>query len=318
MLQRIAKIVLIIAIFMAAAGISTYLTVHMLIRSKNTVVVPDLTGKEVVLALELLSDLGLNTKVKTSAYSNSVPRHHIISQDPEPGVEIKTGRDVRLTISKGAQTVVVPNLVGINGHQVSLYLSQNGLLQGQISYCHSEVNPKDDVMAQYPTVGAVAKRGDLVDLLISTGSQARMFAMIDLRGLSLGQAIETAETSHLNIRSINSKNIPGLPDETIVEQTPPAGYPTSVGDGVDIVINRKQMGTDSRNAANSGFFNFTLNQGLLNTHVKVILNRPAFSLELFNAFIKPGSRIWLLVPEGKQTTLLLYLDDELASTFHYD
>lgn len=303
---------------MAAAGISTYLTVHMLIRSENTVVVPDLTGKEVVLALELLSDLGLNTKVKASAYSTSVPRHHIISQDPEPGVEIKTGRDVRITISKGAQTVVVPNLTGINEHQVSIYLSQNGLQKGHISYCHSENDPKDEIMAQYPSAGEVVKRGDFVDLLISTGSTPYAFAMIDLRGLSLGQAIETVETSHLTIRSIKPVNAPDLPNETVVKQTPMAGYPTTAGSGVDVIINRKQKGEGGKSATDSSFFYFNVDQGFLNTHVKVTLNQPDFSLEIFNAFVKPGSRIWLLVPEGKQTTLLLYLDDELASTYHYD
>ena len=52
MLPRIINWIVVTVVFIAAAGISTYLTVHLLIRSENTVVVPDLAAKEVVYALE--------------------------------------------------------------------------------------------------------------------------------------------------------------------------------------------------------------------------------------------------------------------------
>ncbi|MCG2757790.1 MAG: PASTA domain-containing protein, partial [Desulfobacteraceae bacterium] len=69
--------------------VSAYLTLTFIIKSENKVVVPDLVGKDVVLILEMLSDLGLNTKIKGSEYSDNVPKNHVIFQEPEPGSEIK-------------------------------------------------------------------------------------------------------------------------------------------------------------------------------------------------------------------------------------
>ena len=54
MLSRILKITLLMMVFIITAGVSTYLTIHLLIRGKDTVVVPDLEGKEIVYALEIL------------------------------------------------------------------------------------------------------------------------------------------------------------------------------------------------------------------------------------------------------------------------
>ena len=99
------------AAFFLAVGIGAYLTITLIIKSEDTVVIPEITGKELVYALEILSDLELNTKVKGSEYSADIPKNHIVFQEPEPGTEIKKGRDVRIIISKGARTIPMPNLV---------------------------------------------------------------------------------------------------------------------------------------------------------------------------------------------------------------
>ena len=49
MLPRIINWIFVTGVFIAAAGISTYLTVHLLIRSENTVVVPRVMGESVKL-----------------------------------------------------------------------------------------------------------------------------------------------------------------------------------------------------------------------------------------------------------------------------
>ena len=52
MLRRALKIAATMLVFMLAAGVGTYMTVHLLIRGENKVVVPMLVGKQVVYALE--------------------------------------------------------------------------------------------------------------------------------------------------------------------------------------------------------------------------------------------------------------------------
>lgn len=66
---RILKIGLLIATFMALAGISALIVLTLMIKSEESVIIPELMGKDVVYALELLGDLGLNTKVKGSEWA---------------------------------------------------------------------------------------------------------------------------------------------------------------------------------------------------------------------------------------------------------
>lgn len=305
-------------VFVAVAGISTYLTVHLLIRSDDTVVVPDLTAKEVVYALELLSDLGLNTKVKATDYSNAIAKHHIISQDPEPGAEIKKGRDVRLIISKGPRRVVVPNLSGINLTRVRIYLAENGLRQGVISYTTSNEKPGDDVLTQYPLPGAMAFRGDPVDLLISAGRYSELMAMADFSTMSLNQAIEAIEDRQLRLKKIQTVQRPELQNDLVIAQSPASGYPVFEGSGVELTINRHQKKFGQHPRQSEGLFRYRLEPGLLRTHVRISINRPESSMDIFDAFVKPDREIWLIVPRDRPATLLLYADDQLMKTVHYD
>ena len=85
MIPRIFKIAALFFIFILVVGASAYLTLTLIVKSEDTEVVPDLVGKDVVYALELLSDLGLNTKVEGSEYSIKVSKNSVIFQEPAPG-----------------------------------------------------------------------------------------------------------------------------------------------------------------------------------------------------------------------------------------
>ncbi len=99
MIRRFAKISALLIVFLIITGTTAYLTLTFIIKSEDTVVVPDLLGKDVVYSLEILTDLGLNTKIKGSEYSDDFPKNHVILQDPLPGAEIKKGRDLRILLS---------------------------------------------------------------------------------------------------------------------------------------------------------------------------------------------------------------------------
>ena len=74
MIPRVLKIAALFFVFIFIVAGSAYLTLTLIIKSEDTVVVPDLIGKDVVYVLELLTDLGLNTKVEGSEYSAEVPK----------------------------------------------------------------------------------------------------------------------------------------------------------------------------------------------------------------------------------------------------
>ena len=143
MISRILKTTSLITVFFLAAGISAYIALTVIIKSEDTVIVPDLSEKDLVYALKILSDLGLNTKVKGFEYSAAVPKNHIIFQDPDPGSEIKKDRDVRVIISKGAKTILMPNLEGLSIQQARIIIEENDLCFGMLSTTYHSIIKKE-------------------------------------------------------------------------------------------------------------------------------------------------------------------------------
>lgn len=294
------------------------MTVHLLIRGENKVVVPMLVGKQVVYALETLTDLGLNTKVKELRFDPSVPKHHIIAQLPEPGTEIKRGRDVRLVISRGARTVVYPNLAGIDLPQAQILLEQNGLRQGMISHVQHPGRPRQTIITQYPPAGSRGLHGDAIDLLVSKGPAPVSIRMLDLKGLGLDQAIATIERDRLILGKVATVSDPSMAADTVISQVPGAGHRVATGALVDITIRRQVKQHTGFSSSDTQLFRYRVMQGFLKQHVRVRINRPGGSFELFNGFVRPGNEIWLLVPKDVPTSLFLYLDGILVKTEHYD
>jgi serine/threonine-protein kinase len=277
-----------------------------------------LVGKQVVHALETLTDLGLNTKVKELRFDPSVPKNHIIDQLPEPGTEIKQGRDVRLVISRGARTVIYPNLAGIDLPQAQILLEQNGLCQGNVCHVHHPSRPRQTIVTQYPPAGSRGLRGDAIDLLISEGPATVSIRMRNLMGLGLDQAIATIEKNRLILGQVTTVSDSSMASDTVTRQVPGAGHRVDVGALVDITISRQIEKRTSVSSSSTQFFRYRVMQGFLRQHVRVRINRPSVSFDLFNGFVKPGNEIWLLVPNDVPTTLFLYLDGILAKTEHYD
>ncbi|MBW1858956.1 MAG: PASTA domain-containing protein [Deltaproteobacteria bacterium] len=77
--------------------------------------------------MDILTDLGLNIKVSGFEYRSDVPKNHVAYQHPGPGSEVKKDRDVRIVVSKGPKSLVVPNLVGMDIRQARIIMDENGL-----------------------------------------------------------------------------------------------------------------------------------------------------------------------------------------------
>jgi serine/threonine-protein kinase len=292
-----------------------------MIKSEDTVVVPDLSGKNIVYVLELLTDLGLNTKVKGSEYSADVPENNVIFQEPEPGAEIKKGRDVRIIISKGAKSILMPNLRGLSLRQAQIILEENSLRRGEISSTYSNTIRKDEIIAQVPSQGTMITRGQGVDLLVSMGGRPRAYKMPDLIGLSFNSAITMIESIDLVLGEIKTQFHKGKPLNTVVAQELLSGGCVTQGRAVNIVINRKfvKKGHNYLNESQgAGLFRYRLKDGFLKRHIRVRVNSFGISADLFDDFMKPGEEIWLLIPGQNHATVFLYEDGELLETLVYD
>lgn len=320
MISKFAKIAALCAAFLLAAGASAYLTLTFIIKSEDTVIVPNLVGKDVVSALELLTDLQLNTKVSGSEYSQEFAKNHVTFQEPEAGSEIKKDRDVRIMISKGAKNILMPNLVTLSEQQARMIMEENGLARGYLSHSFNGTVEKDHVMAQVPPAGAMVTRGAGVDILVSLGSQPVKYIMPDLSGLTLDQAVFTIEKAHLSVGEIRSRFDTQKPHNAILSQDPAAGYGVIANSPVQLVVNRPSdnAGTDYRHRPLYGsLFQYRTKNGYIKKHVRVELEQADETTEIFDDYVKPGDEIWVLVPRDRDATVFAFEDDELVATRIY-
>jgi serine/threonine-protein kinase len=304
---------------MLVAGVSAYLTLTLIIKSEDTVVVPELVGKNVVNVLELLTNLGLNTKIKGSEYNAEVPKNHIIFQEPEPGAEIKKGRDVRIILSKGPKAILVPNLQGLSLQQARIILEENGLCREIISITYSNDIKKDEIITQFPSPGTMITRGECVNMLASKGIRTRIYKMPDLQGLYLDEAIPLIEDSGLVLGEIKSFSYKGKLLETIVDHEPLSGHPVAEKSIVNLVINREpgQRGRKHLHGKKTGLFRYRIKDGFLKRHIRVRIDTQNFSNDLFDGLMKPGEELWLLIPQNKSATVFLYEDGEIVESRVY-
>ena len=321
MISKIIKIAGLALAFVFVAGISAYLTLTLIVKSEDTVIVPNLEGKDVVYALELLTELELNTKVGGSEYTNDVPKNYVIFQDPQPGAEIKKGRDVKITLSKGPKTLFMPNLLALSIQQANITLEENGICQGELSRTYHNRIEKDHIIAQVPPQGTMISRGECVDVLVSMGAQPKAFKMPDLVGLTLEDASQSIEKLDLVMGEIKSAFQKNRPRNSIVKQLPAPGERVIALSPVSLLINRKpqkeKLG-QLHGQSSASLFSYRLDSGFLKRHIRVSINSAGFTNDLFNDFVKAGEEIWLLIPRDHEATVFLYENDRLIKTQTYD
>ncbi|MGM0452741.1 MAG: PASTA domain-containing protein [Thermodesulfobacteriota bacterium] len=316
MIRTLSKYLVLLAVFCGIAGFSAFFTMSWLVKSEDTVVVPQLEKKDAIDALELLSDLGLNTKVKGSEYHGSVAKNHVIHQDPDPGATIKKGREVSLVISKGARQVTMPEVTGQSLAQAKILLEENGLQIGHRSHAFTDRVTRDNIIAQYPKPGKMVKRNRGVDLLVSEGKRPVAFQMPDLKGRFLDEAVVVIENHSLVLDGVSTVYDQSKPVNAVIGQAPPRGYHVKQDRGVRLTINRKPGG--DKKADTGRLFQYRVPPGFLKQHVRLQFNAYGMSVPVYDRLMKPGSRIWTIVPKHTEAALFLYVNDELVKSNIYD
>ena len=321
MIAKILKIAALCTAFLLVVGVSAYLTLTFIIKSEDTVIVPDLVGKDVVAALELLTDLQLNTKVSGSEYSHQIPKNHVTFQEPEAGSEIKKDRDIRIMISKGTRNILMPKLVALPEQQARMIMEENGISRGHLSRTFNQNIAKDQIMAQVPAPGVMITRGASVDILVSMGDRAAELKMPDLSGLTLDEAVFRVEKNNLAVGAIQSQFIKQKPRNIVIRQEPLAGYRVIENSPVQLVINRppgKSTKGNLHRPLYGSLLQHDIKSGFLKREVRVELEYTNHTAEIFDDYVKPGKQLWILVPRDQDAAVFIFEDDELVKTHLYE
>ncbi|MBI9076838.1 MAG: PASTA domain-containing protein [Desulfatibacillum sp.] len=316
MIKKLPKFFLYVGIFVLALGGSAYFSLHFLLTTADTVVVPSLVGKDVVYVLETLSAMGLNTKVAGRRYHPVIPENSVVTQEPEAGSEIKKDRDVRIVLSAGPETLSMPNLVGTDLRKARIWLEDNDLSLAWVSRVYDDAIT-DTILAQNPLPPDPVERGGEVRLLVSMGKRPKAMMMPDFSGLSPEDAILLAERWGFKVEKIHAAQTVDRPPDVVVDQSPAMGYRVMEGQGIEITVNRPRHkdGPERDGGGGMGFISFRVPAGFLKSHMELKAS-VGNSLEiLFDEYVQPGTRLWFLLPD-KDGEFFLYRDGETIKQSH--
>ncbi|GAA3204230.1 Stk1 family PASTA domain-containing Ser/Thr kinase [Streptomyces virens] len=197
--------------------------------------VPPLLSKTEQEARDRLADAGLDVGEVTEAYSDTVERGTVISTDPKAGARIRSHDAVSLTLSKGPQTVRVPDLDGYPLDNARSLLEEEGLEPGMVTREFSGTVPRGLVISTEPGKGTKVRAGSAVALTVSKG---RPVDLPDVTGDDLADARTELREAGLKVKiaaeRVNSEHDAGR----VARQTPGAGRQAAEGDTVTLTLSK--------------------------------------------------------------------------------
>ena len=193
------------------------------------VAVPQVSGLPVKQATEEVSKAGLTPK-EVDVPNATVAKGIVISTDPANGSLVAPGTTVKLMVSSGAPKVKVPDVVHQSDTNAHNTLANAGF-QVREETDQNSTAPPNTVVRQNPQAGTLAAHGSTVTIFVSPGG-AQVPNVINQQVDAARAELASQGFNNIQIDEVSS---PGLPDGTVVQQSPQAG--TTVPTSTTIILN---------------------------------------------------------------------------------
>jgi len=131
--------------------------------------VPDVVGRSLSSATQLLKSAGLAVGTVTNQSSSSVSSGDVISQSVPAGSAAQTGTSVDLVVSTGPATATVPSVIGLPSATASANLRAAGF--SPLAETAYNAATAGIVFAQSPSAGTSLAQGATVRYTVSLGPQ---------------------------------------------------------------------------------------------------------------------------------------------------
>jgi serine/threonine protein kinase len=200
------------------------------------VLVPDLAGRTLEEAQQILGEYNLRAAVRGEVYSQDVPVGHVVSQEPAANRKIKINRTVWVTLSKGPEYLSVPDIVGQSLENAQRFLKQAGLKIGNVQEQFSS-EAVGIILSQNPPSRTRLARGSTVDVIVSKGEEPELQTVTVPAFVGKHQREVASELSSLGLKlgSVSERPSQVAPGE-VIEQSPLPGASVPLGSAVNLVV----------------------------------------------------------------------------------
>jgi eukaryotic-like serine/threonine-protein kinase len=220
-LQWVLRMAFLLFILSSVAFLSALTAMRFAVQGRE-VAMPDVVGKAVVPARQILRGRGVGMKVEDRIYSN-LPADTVMRQSPPPNERVKTGQSAHVVLSLGPQRVTIPQLQDRSLRAAQVELLRGGMQLGEVSSFYLPSGVADTVTEQDPAPGTSDVTGPHVNLLVSLGARPPAYVMPDLAGLPLTEAQSKLGSAGLRLSKLTPESASAAAPGTVVSQTPPRG-----------------------------------------------------------------------------------------------
>ena len=224
------------------------------ITDTQTVVVPDLMGQ--VITEDINKELVAQGYKLTFSYDDSqpdIPVRTVLAQSPEAGAQRKIipGQqycDITLTLSRGKDAKILPDLTVKDYREVEIKLSDMGLKYTEV-FEENENIPVSYVIRTMPMAGDKVNAGETVTLYISKGTDVKYIQVPGFVGLTEEQAKARLSEYNLTLGEVTYEQS-SLPKGTVISQSREANEKVPEKTEIGLVISSGQENQQSGEAPN--------------------------------------------------------------------
>lgn len=279
--------------------------------SNATVTVPNVVGKQVSVARNILEDNHLRVSVSEVANSE-VPAGKVISQTPASGESVKENHPVHLVVSKGAGDLTVPDLSGLTVDQAKQRLKDMGLVLGKITTQEDSSKPDGVIISQSPSADGKINKGQLVDVVVNKLSPKKV-TVPSLIGMTLKDARDALSSLEISLASIN-----GSTDESsiVTDQSVAAGKDIEQGGSIVLTTKASKASEEKKSESSGnrtrGTVDVTVPAGSNHQEVKIVVKDDEGSTVVYDDVNRAGDRIVRKVSGVGDVRIKVYLNGALV------
>lgn len=269
--------------------------------SRDTIKVPDVMGKSVVEAKEILENAGFTITLK-EAYDDKVTPGLVLKQDPAGNEMRKEGSAVYITVSKGIEMVEVPNVTGKTLADARKMIERKELVLGKVETVFRDDND-GLVIEQEPAANEKLEHGTKVNLVIA--EKPKEVAIPSVMGKTSGEAISALEGmgfKNITAQTVGSKKVAG----TVLGIEPQEGSKVLNSTAIMLKVS-DGVGTAKQNK----YAEFVVPEGNKKQKVRIVVTDDDGEKEVYEGTKRAGVRIRQKVEVSGPAVAKFYCDNKL-------
>jgi len=200
-------------------------TVEVVISSGSDIIsvkIPNIMGLEADKAREILKEIDLNLGTISREFSKEYDKNIIIAQDPSYGIDLDSGETVDIVVSKGPDTIIVPNIIGLDLTHATKYLDPLGIhIMTGIAPMNETVTLPGLVVSVEPQPGTSIDTGSTVNIKISVSEPLNRIP--DLVGLTSLEAMAALNSLGITYEAVGIEHDYSFQKDEVLGQWPENG-----------------------------------------------------------------------------------------------